>query len=91
MRVPKVTELVREEAEFMRFQDGMLWYQITYKVEDPVTGYGSFAKFDFPIAVNGSDAGGTFESNERGITLMRWIRKQVELLNAAQAETEASG
>jgi len=74
VRIPEVKELMREQAKFVKYQDGKLWYQILYTEGGAYTG-GRPRLFDFPIDVTGNDASGEFGSNEKAITLMRWIRK----------------
>jgi hypothetical protein len=92
MRIPTIKELMHEQARFVKYQDGKLWYQLTYCYEENKTSeFGNVyrtqlpAIFDFPIDVRGEDAGGEFGSSEKAITLMRWIRKHIELLAKAQA------
>lgn len=92
MRIPKVTELVREQATFVKFEDSNLWYQIIYSYDETVLDEcgPSYTRkvpalFDFPVPI--SDAGGaTFLNVDKGIFFMRWIRKHVEMLTGAQAE-----
>jgi len=63
----KLIDLVRNDAEFLFITDGKAYYQII--VEDTV--------YEFPIPIN--DIGnGTLNVEEKGILLMRWIRKAME-------------
>lgn len=78
MKLPTVNQLVREQAKFVKFCDGNLWYQIIW-VEDGLLG----GLFDFPVPVSDTD-GGEFGSSEKSIYLMRWIRKHIEFLTEAQ-------
>jgi hypothetical protein len=94
MRVPTIKEVMREQARFVKFQDGKLWYNILYTYEITKTtsegkpyASSTAAQFDFPIDVTGEDAGGEFGSSEKAVTLMRWIRKHIDFLNAAKAGT----
>jgi hypothetical protein len=77
VKIPTIKDLMREQASFVKYEDGKLWYQVLWMRE------GSLALFDFPIDV--SDAGGgAFTTTEKALTLMRWIRKHIEYLTAAQ-------
>lgn len=79
MKLPTVKQLVRAQAKLVRYRDGNLWYQILWSQDD--FSFGGI--FDFPVAV--SDTGDAeFGSNEKGIYLMRWIRKHIEFLTEAQ-------
>lgn len=80
MKVPTVKQIVRNnQAKFVKYQDGNLWYQVICTDDD-----NKVHLFDFPIPVN--DAGdGAFLSSDKAITYMRWIRKHVDYLNEAQS------
>lgn len=77
--LPKLKDLVREQARFVKYENGNLWYQIIWTEYDDLGRVVRPHIFDFPIDVRGDDTGGTFGSSERGITFMRWIRKHLEL------------
>lgn len=79
MRVPNIKELIKGRCVLQRYEDGLLWYQISYSNAD-----GDAALFNFPIPVNDDAAGGSFEVIEKPVTLMRWIREQIEYLNEAK-------
>jgi len=84
-----MTDLAREQATFVKYEDGKLWYQIIW-VDDnhPLGGPdGRTVLFDFPIDVNDA-GGGAFGHVEKGLYLMRWIRKHLEYLKAAQSEAK---
>lgn len=78
MKLPKIKQLVREQAKFTHYEEGKLWYQIIWTDDDGSWG----GLFDFPIPVDDA-ATGKFLSSDRGMILMRWIRKHLEYLNAA--------
>ena len=65
----KILDLVKgTTAKFVCYRDGDLWYRI--QVADGV-------EFEFPVPV--SDTGtGIFSADIKSITLMRWIRKQLD-------------
>lgn len=87
MKLPTIVQLAKGQAEFDRYEDGSLWYDISW--EEPSERYGDVMVrlFSFPIPVIGTeDAGGTFGRNEKGIILMRWARKHLEFLGKALAE-----
>jgi len=69
-------EIVKDKkARFKFYSDGELWY---------TTENG----FEFPIPI--SDTGtGIFRSEENAITLMRWIRKHLEVQAEWKREREA--
>ena len=66
-------ELLRSRVKcrvtFAYFRDGALWYTTVDNWEFPV-----------PVADTTNAQGGspTFHADEKGITLMRWIRKAME-------------
>lgn len=84
MRIPSIKELMREQARFVKYQDGKLWYQILYTEGGAYTG-GSPHLFDFPVPIDDS-GGGEFGKSEKAVYLMRWIRKHIEYLTEAQNE-----
>lgn len=61
---------VKGAATFSYFYDGALWYTCC-------DGW----KFPIPVAdtVNQQGGAATFNASEKGILLMRWIRKHMEL------------
>lgn len=63
-------ERVKNPVHFVWFRDGNLWYRC-------------FDGWDFPVPVqettNSQGASPTFHAEEKGITLMRWIRRHLEL------------
>lgn len=61
-----ISEYVRGHAVFLHYTDGNLWY----KCENG---------FTFPIPIEDTK-GGVFSRIEKGILLMRWIRKHLETL-----------
>lgn len=84
MHIPTIKELMHEQARFVKYEGYKLWYQIGYLEGGAYSG-GRPHLFDFPIPVDDA-GGGEFGSSERAVTLMRWIRKQIEYLNKAKEE-----
>lgn len=80
MKIPTIKEVMHEQARFVKYRDGKLWYQIGWLEGGAYSG-GAPHIFDFPIDIRGEDASGEFGSSERAVTLMRWIRKHIEYLN----------
>lgn len=66
-----LVELAKETAQFVRYQDQTLWYRIEK------------FNFEFPIPVSDSGSG-AFGPSEKGLTLLRWIRKHVAFLAEAR-------
>lgn len=62
MKLPDLKLLVQEQAFFVKFEDGRMWYRISCCWEDCAFG----GKFEFPIDVRNHDAGGVFNSSEKG-------------------------
>ena len=81
MKLPRITQLVRELAKFTHYEEGKLWYQVIWTDDDGSWG----GLFDFPIPVEDA-ATGRFLSNDRAMIFMRWMRKHLEFLNGALAE-----
>jgi hypothetical protein len=73
-----LTKLVKNTtATFVCYRDGDLWYRIT------VEGSTEPAIFEFPVPV--ADTGtGIFTAEIKAITLMRWIRKQLDRIEKGQ-------
>ena len=68
-------------AEFTRYFDGQLWYQICNK--------GSKIGPEFPVPI--SDIGtATFLRDDRATMFMRYVRKHLEMLEKAKTEQMAS-
>lgn len=63
--IPNIVDLAKSRAVFVRYQDQTLWYRVD--------------EFEFPIPVDDA-GGGAFGPTEKGLTLMRWIRKHIEFL-----------
>ena len=59
-------------VKFIRYADSEFWY----KCED---GF----EFAIPLA---DTAGAEFKAEDKGMFFMRWIRKHMEMLEAAKAE-----
>lgn len=87
MKLPRITQLVREQAGFTHYEDGKLWYQVTWSQDDGSWG----GIFDFPIPIDDA-GGGKFLPIDRALTFMRWMRKHLEYLQSALEEgTEGQG
>lgn len=81
--LPKLTDLVRgKQAKLTKITDRQIWYQILYVELVPD---GDLTIFDFPIPFDdiGSATLGTMEP---AMQLLKWVRKQHELLTQAQTE-----
>lgn len=78
-----VSEFVKNQqlANFTRYLDGNLWYE----VENLNGNY----NLEFPIPIE-ETKGGVFPSQIKAITLMRWIRSHVELINSGPNEDTTS-
>lgn len=91
MKIPiDIKQLVREQAQFIHFEDGKLWYSITYStgvrsIDVCGDGYDVPAIFEFPVPIE-ETAGARFLRSDKGLFFMRWIRKHIEFLNAARVE-----
>lgn len=81
MKLPRITQLVKNVAAFQRYQDGNLWYRIVWEEDD----HSSTHNFDFPIPIDDA-GGGEFLPTDMGMTFMRWIRKHLEFLGTALKE-----
>ncbi len=62
-------------AEFVCYRDGDLWYRIIAADEVATTDRATMFEFPVPIRDTGT---GIFPAQVKAITLMRWIRKQLE-------------
>ena len=86
--LPSLSELVKgTTASFIYYRDGELWYQVGYSSKDPNDAIFRFFDFPVPIQEEDTDASGKrvkkivvaeFGRNMKAITLMRWIRKELE-------------
>lgn len=91
MRLPKLTDLAKGIAEFDRYEGGSLWYKSFWSYEEE-NGDIFLCRFEFPVPVLDSpDTGGSFGAKEKGITLMRWIRKHLEFLQQSIAQETVPG
>ena len=68
---------VKGAVNFTHFRDGSLWYVAEDGWEFPV-----------PVAetINAQGSSPTFRAKEKGIILMRWIRKAMEVEDAYREE-----
>lgn len=68
-------------AEFVCYRDGDLWYRIVCADEEAKAE--EVTTFEFPVPI--SDTGtGIFPAQVKAITLMRWIRKQLEKIRKGE-------
>jgi hypothetical protein len=80
-----VKELVESgnRVRFVKYFNGELWYEV-FK---PINSGSDWlpAGFEFPVPI--SDIGNaTFLSEDKAILFMRYIRKHLDMINAAKAE-----
>lgn len=71
----KLTEIVKNEANFVNYRDGNLYYSIFVSENSNITEY------TFPIDItNTEDIGNaSFEASySKALTLMRYVRKAIE-------------
>lgn len=73
----KIKDIVSDQkiAYFDYYTDGNLWYH----VEIPYTN--NTVNWQFPIPIEDTK-GAIFLKEHKAITLMRWIRKQLELIDS---------
>lgn len=93
MKLPRIIDVVKHNAKFERYEDGVLWYSIDWSSPESIDSCPTLpaidGTFSFPVPVIGTnDSGGTFGATEKGIVLMRWIRKHLEYLNGALVNEE---
>lgn len=88
-KIPRVVEVVRSlEVKFRYIVDDPqighnMWYSVDVTLDD-----GTFMEgWEFPVPVR-ETLGATFLSTDKPMFFMRWIRRQIILLNdRAQAQT----
>ena len=68
-----VKECIAGNATFLCYRNSMLWYTCANGFEVPI-----------PITDVGDT---TFNKVEKGIMLMRWIRKHLALIDSAELDT----
>lgn len=81
MKLPRITQVAKGLAKFLRYQDGNLWYSVPWIEDDNSASH----DFEFPIPVDDA-GGGEFLPVDKALTFMRWMRKHLEYLNGALAE-----
>ena len=86
-----IKEIVKgTEAEFVEYRDGNLHYLVKYDHGTDIsdgTISADWKEFSFPIPIEDTK-GAVFPAKIKAITLMRWIRKHVSLIQSG-AEVEA--
>lgn len=70
------------KAEFLFYRGGQLWYSVNLDPDCDCENPRNFI-FSVPIEDTGS---GTFDRSMKAITLMRWIRKEIENLASTTSE-----
>jgi hypothetical protein len=75
MRTLKEMIVNNQKVKFLHYQYKELWYVTECGFEFPV-----------PIADTGS---GIFLPEDKAISFMRWIRKQIELINKSQTQSNS--
>lgn len=75
---PDLKTLVKDNnAFFDYYYDGNLWYYVFYN---------DYERFNFPVPL--SDIGNaTFSHTEKALLMMRYIRKQIKLIEEAKLVT----
>ncbi len=70
-------------VRFTRYFDAQLWYEVRYRDPDNTTGGEALERFEFPVPI--SDIGGaTFLAEDKAALMMRYIRKHLDMLDAAK-------
>ncbi len=91
MNLPTIKQLMHDKAEFVKYQDGNLWYRILYRIDVGRPHSFVYDAFEFPIPIDDA-GGGVFLPEDKSITFMRWIRKHLDYLKqsieAAQSGQE---
>lgn len=80
MRLPTLTDIGKGEALFQWYSDGVLRYRIVWT--DLTPGDSTF-DVDIPIEDAG---GGHFTPTMKGLNVLRWARKHLELIKEAQSD-----
>lgn len=79
---PSLTEIAKGSAKFLYYKDKTLWYECR-----PYYINVAWRPFIFPIPVD--DAGeGEFRIDMKGTEILRWARKQLEIIRTAQTEQQ---
>ena len=65
---------------FRRLDDGALWYSVVDNDD---------FDWQFPVPLTDT-AGATFKAEDTVVFFMRWIRQYIDLLKAAQAESQST-
>ena len=73
-------------AEFEYYADGSLWYIVKYDFKTNNTDgviCEDWKEFKFPIPIEDTK-GAFFNRTHKAITLMRWIRKHLDVIESAK-------
>ncbi len=89
-KLPTLTEAAKGEAYFECYSDNSLWYSLVWADSEQ--------RHTLQIPIPSSDAvGGHFTPTMRGITLLRWVRKEIsrikeenEMIAEAKRQHEAN-
>lgn len=75
MRTLKEMVVNNQKVKFVHYQDKELWYETE-------------CGFQFPVPI--SDTGsGIFLPEDKAISFMRWIRKQIELIQKSEQQANS--
>lgn len=83
--IPSITRLAKGTARFVRYENGSLWYGINLEYIGPISEW--VETFEFPIPIEDSGSG-AFTPEMKGISLMRWIRKEIDRLETEERTNE---
>ena len=80
-RLPTLTQIAKGSANFDYYKDGVLYYTLLWDDGDdhPPGEIGSHLLEYIPIPVDDAGAG-VFTPNMKGMNVLRWARKYVELI-----------
>lgn len=80
MRTLKEMVVNKQKVTFRYYRDGELWYATE-------------CGFEFPVPINDTGTG-IFRAEDRAIRFMRWLRRQIQVIEEARVEqrrVQASG
>lgn len=83
MKTPSLLEVAKMHCHFVKYQEGLLWY-LARLDGDQAGSEADLAAGHFLFPVPVEDAGeGAFLPCMKGINLLRWARKHMEMLEEA--------
>lgn len=84
MNLPTLTQIGKGEAIFQWYSEGALRYELWWKdTDEDGRECLHVMPFDIPVAEAG---GGQFTPTMKGLSVLRWARKHVEMLKEAHAD-----